>query len=81
MSHLNVIGVATTLTLPSAENFNLAVFDLAINGQIRQIAKLKLSPNFPIIWNKIGRKSMCILIYPACMRLYLMNNTHTTIQE
>ncbi len=26
------------------KNFNLAVFNLAINGQIRQIAKLKLPP-------------------------------------
>ncbi len=51
MSHLNVIGgflfgvsgVATTaLTLRPPENFNLAVFNLAINGQI------KLPPNFPL---------------------------------
>ncbi len=29
--------------------FDLAVFNLAINGQIRQITKLKLPPNFPVI--------------------------------
>ncbi len=55
MSHLNVIGefyfgvsgvatTATALTLRPPENFNLA-----INGQIRQIAKFKLPPNFPYI--------------------------------
>ncbi len=48
MSHLNVdfnLGfnlASQAWLLP--ENFNLA-----INGQIRQIAKLKLSPNFPVI--------------------------------
>ena len=49
MSHLNVIGGfqfgvsgvdTTALTLLPPENFNLA-----INGQIRQIANLKLPPN------------------------------------
>ncbi len=39
----------TALTLHPPENFNLAVFNLAINGQIRQIAKLKLPPNFPVM--------------------------------
>ncbi len=42
-----ILGIATTaLTLPST---NSVVFNLAINGQIRQIAKLKLPPNFPVI--------------------------------
>ncbi len=40
-----VSGVA--LTLPPPENFNLAVFNLAINGHN---SKLKLPPKFPVIW-------------------------------
>ncbi len=40
---------STDVALHPPENFNLAVFYLAINGQIRQIAKLKLPPNFPVL--------------------------------
>ena len=35
-------GYTTALTLHPPEKINLAAFNLAINGKIRQIAKLKL---------------------------------------
>ncbi len=41
---------STDVGLRPPENFNLEVLNLAINGQIRQIAKLKLLPNFPNKW-------------------------------
>ncbi len=40
---------STDVTLHPPENFNLAVFSVAINSQIRQITELKLLPNFPVI--------------------------------
>ncbi len=47
MRVLPPLGVATTaMTLHPLENFG---FNVGINGQIRQIAKLKLPPNFPVI--------------------------------
>ncbi len=58
MSHLNrvaVFNLATTLRLP--ENFNLAIL-----GKIRQINKLKHSPNFPVI-QYLRHYSSSIVLY------------------
>ncbi len=62
MSHLNVIGgylasqawlLYTALTLRPLENLNLAVFNLAINSQIRQI---KTTAQF-------SRYTVCVLYH------------------